>query len=83
MGGAVTGSDKGARHPASAPGQPWVTTGNRAGQRLANLNAQWVVVRRRAGLEDVRIHDLRHSFASSATGKCRRRPAMPILRGNR
>ena len=48
------------------PDNPWVITGSRAGQRLANLNAQWVVVRKRAGLEDVRIHDLRHSFASRA-----------------
>ena len=48
------------------PDNPWVITGSRAGRRLANLNAQWVVVRRRAGLEDVRIHDLRHSFASRA-----------------
>ena len=48
------------------PSNPWVITGSRAGRRLANLNAQWVVVRRRAGLEDVRIHDLRHSFASRA-----------------
>ena len=45
---------------------PWVITGSRAGRRLANLNAQWVVVRKRARLEDVRIHDLRHSFASRA-----------------
>ena len=45
---------------------PWVITGSKVGRRLANLNAQWVVVRRRAGLEDVRIHDLRHSFASRA-----------------
>ena len=48
------------------PDNPWVITGSRAGRRLANLNAQWVVVRKRAGLEDVRIHDLRHSFASRA-----------------
>ena len=48
------------------PDNPWVIAGSRAGRRLANLNAQWVVVRKRAGLEDVRIHDLRHSFASRA-----------------
>ncbi|MDE0101371.1 MAG: tyrosine-type recombinase/integrase [Bryobacterales bacterium] len=48
------------------PDNPWVITGSRTGMRLANLNAQWVVVRKRAGLEDVRIHDLRHSFASRA-----------------
>ncbi len=48
------------------PDNPWVIAGSRAGGRRANLNALWVVVRRRAGLEDVRIHDLRHSFASRA-----------------
>ena len=48
------------------PGNPWVVTGSRPGGRLANLNARWVVVRKRVGLEDVRIHDLRHSFASRA-----------------
>ena len=45
---------------------PWVITGRGASGRLGNLNAQWIVVRKRAGLEDVRIHDLRHSFASRA-----------------
>ena len=48
------------------PHNPWVITGRGASGRLANLNAQWIVVRKRAGLEDVRIHDLRHSFASRA-----------------
>ena len=48
------------------PDNPWLITGSKAGRRLANLNAQWVVVRKRAGLEDVRIHDRRHSFASRA-----------------
>ena len=45
---------------------PWVVAGQAAGRRLSNLNAPWLVVRKRAGLEDVRIHDLRHSFASRA-----------------
>ena len=47
-------------------GNPWVITGQGGGKRLSNLNAPWLVVRKRAGLEDVRIHDLRHSFASRA-----------------
>ena len=47
-------------------GNPWVFPGRDRGTRLANLNASWQVVRKEAGLEDVRIHDLRHSFASRA-----------------
>jgi len=34
----------------------------------SDLNRPWAAVRRRAGLEDVRIHDLRHSFASVGVG---------------
>ncbi len=45
---------------------PWVIAGPRPGRRLSSLNGRWLVVRARAGLEDVRIHDLRHSFASRA-----------------
>ena len=44
---------------------PWVISGRGSGARLSNLNATWRVVRKKAGLEDVRIHDLRHSFTSS------------------
>ncbi len=32
---------------------------------VANLDWAWVTIRARAGMEDVRIHDLRHSFASA------------------
>ena len=48
------------------PDNPWVIAGPRPGRRLSNLNARWLMVRARVGLEDVRIHDLRHSFASRA-----------------
>ena len=48
------------------PDNPWVITGARPGSHFSNLNGRWLVVRARAGLEDVRIHDLRHSFASRA-----------------
>ena len=47
-------------------GNPWVITGARPGGRLSNLNDHWLRIRARAGLEDARIHDLRHSFASRA-----------------
>ena len=44
---------------------PWVFPDPRdASLPIRNLDWFWVGVRRRAGLDDVRIHDLRHSFAS-------------------
>lgn len=45
-------------------GNPWVITGRRPGSRLASLHFPWGRIRKRAGLEDVRLHDLRHSYAS-------------------
>ena len=47
-------------------GNPWVIRGRRRGTHLADLQHPWQRIRKRAGLEDVRIHDLRHSFASRA-----------------
>ena len=48
------------------PGNPFVFPGRFPGTRRANLQRPWTIVRKRAGLEDVRLHDLRHSFASRA-----------------
>ena len=48
------------------PGNPWVIPGRNSGAPLKNLQYPWEILRARAGLEDVRIHDLRHSFASRA-----------------
>ena len=47
-------------------GNPWVIRGRRRGTHLADLQHPWQRIRERAGLDDVRIHDLRHSFASRA-----------------
>ena len=49
-----------------AEDNPWVIAGRRPGTRIPHLTYYWRRVRERAGLEDVRIHDLRHSFASRA-----------------
>ena len=51
---------------ARVPGNPWVFPGRRPGGHLVRLRPFWHRVRERAGIEDVRIHDLRHSFASRA-----------------
>ena len=45
-------------------GNPWVITGRRPGSRVVSLHYPWALIRKRAGLDDVRLHDLRHSFAS-------------------
>lgn len=46
---------------------PWVFPDPRDGDRpVRGIDAAWVRLRKEAGLEDVRIHDLRHSFASVA-----------------
>ncbi len=45
---------------------PWVFTGSARDTHLASLSKPWLRVRARAGIEDVRIHDLRHSYASRA-----------------
>ena len=62
---------------------PWVFPGREPGSRLANLNASWQVVRKEAGLEDVRIHDLRHSFASRALALGESLPMIGKLLGHR
>ncbi len=48
-------------------GSPWVIRGL-AGHHLVNLRKPWHRLRRNVALEDVRLHDLRHSFASVGAG---------------
>lgn len=45
---------------------PYVIFGKLEGSHLVNLKSSWLRIRKRAGLENVRIHDLRHTFASVA-----------------
>ena len=47
-------------------GNPYVIVGSKEGACLQDLQKPWRRVRKVAGLEDVRIHDLRHTFASEA-----------------
>jgi len=54
------------REISQVTGNPWVLTGKLAGGRLTDLQPFWQRVRARAGLNDARIHDLRHTFASVA-----------------
>ena len=45
---------------------PHVIVGTIPGQYLTDMQKPWRRIRKRAALDDVRIHDLRHSFASQA-----------------
>lgn len=45
-------------------GNPYVFVGHRHGTHLQSVNKAWERIRKRAGLEHVRIHDLRRSFGS-------------------
>ena len=47
-------------------GNPFVIPGRIKGKAMRNLNDPWEIVCERAGLEDLRIHDARHSYASRA-----------------
>jgi integrase len=49
-------------------GNPYVITGKKSGARLVNLQKPWRRIRVAANLDNVRLHDLRHSFASVAAG---------------
>ena len=50
-------------------GNPWVIRGRLPGSHITDLQKPWRRIRARAGLEDVRIHDLRHSCASFSNNK--------------
>ena len=47
-------------------GNPYVICGEKPGRHLVNLEKPWRRIRAAANLDDVRLHDLRHSFASVA-----------------
>jgi len=56
--------------------------GDEPGQHLTDLQRPWRRVRARAGLEDVRIHDLRHTFAANAAASGLSLPMIGKLLGH-
>jgi integrase len=49
--------------------EPYIIAGANAGEPYKNLGRAWIIARAYAGLENVRLHDLRHSYASLAAGR--------------
>ncbi|WP_331374251.1 tyrosine-type recombinase/integrase [Sinorhizobium chiapasense] len=63
-------------------GNPYVICGQRVASCLVNLQKPWSAIRQRAGLGNVRIHDLRHSFASIAVASGMSLPMIGKLLGH-
>ena len=63
-------------------GSPWVVAGAKPGTHLVNLQKPWRRICTQAGLDDVRIHDLRHSYASVAAGQGKALPVIGKLLGH-
>jgi integrase len=52
------------RRQAVFTGCPWLFPGDKPGQPVQEIRRFWQRIQREARIEDVRIHDLRHTFAS-------------------
>ncbi len=63
-------------------GNPYVIAGSKDGAPRADLKKPWRTISRAAGLEDVRLHDLRHSFASVGAGASLGLPIIGKLLGH-
>ena len=61
---------------------PWVFPGRNPEKHLSTIDHLWLAVRAKAGLEDVRLHDLRHSFASRALALGETLPVIGKLLGH-
>ena len=63
-------------------GNPYVIPGRRKGAPLQNLKDAWARIRDRAKLRNLRLHDLRHSFASVGAGAGLSLPIIGALLGH-
>lgn len=61
---------------------PYVCCGTVAGKPIVNIQKSWRRIRAMAGLEDVRLHDLRHTFASVAVSSGMSLPMIGALLGH-
>ena len=52
------------RRVAVVKGSPWLFPGDIPGQPVQEIRRFWAHIQKDIGIEDVRIHDLRHTFAS-------------------
>jgi integrase len=64
-------------------GNPYIIPGQKEGQPKVDLHGPWSRVCAAAGLEGVRVHDLRHSFASIGAGASMGLPIVGKLLGHK
>lgn len=64
-------------------GNPYVICGEKEKSHLVNLQKPWRRIRAKARLNDVRLHDLRHTFASIAASKGLSLPIIGALLGHK
>lgn len=64
-------------------GNPYVICGAKDKAHLINLQKPWRRIRAKVGLQDVRLHDLRHTFASIAASKGLSLPIIGALLGHK
>ena len=62
---------------------PHVIPGLKAGRSLVNLQKPWRAIREAARLNDVRLHDMRHSFASVAVSSGQSLPMIGKMLGHK
>ena len=65
------------------PGSDHVIVGKRFGSAVTSIFDHWERIRKRAGLSDVRLYDLRHSYASRALTLGEGLPTIGRLLGHR
>ena len=63
-------------------GDAWVIPGRIQGEPMKTINWPWKKLRKATGLEDVRLHDLRHAFASRALALGESLPVIGKLLGH-
>jgi len=63
-------------------GNPHVITGGMKNGQLAPPQKAWQRIRKKAGIEDVRLHDLRHSYASVGAASGMSLPMIGALLGH-
>lgn len=63
-------------------GNPHVFAGRKFGRPLADINGPWRIIRDKAGLKGVRLHDLRHTHASVGAAAGLSLPTIGALLGH-